>query len=60
MSSYKVLQGQAGNRIIIRHKERGRSFTCVSHYANIEEFLALKKNLEWYQVKGSKKMFLEI
>ena len=56
MNSYKVLKGQAGNRIIIRHKEIDRPLTCTSHYANVEEFLRIKKNIEWYQIDNGKKI----
>lgn len=60
-TTYKVMIGQAGNRLIVSHKERGREFVCTSHYATLEEFFSTRdaEKIEWYRVRGREKVFLK-
>ena len=54
----KLLEGQAGARIIISCQERGRRFIRTSHYSNLAEFFKFcpLESLIWYQIKGQEKV----
>ena len=65
MSVYKVMEGQAGQRLIVSCKYEKSCSVCTSHYVNMEEFFAFKPKenpfngkMEWYQVKGQEKVYL--
>lgn len=56
---YQAMQNQAGNRVIISHKEYNRNIRITSHYSDLAEFLRLHdiKNIEWYEVKGKCRIY---
>ena len=65
-SIYKVMQGQAGSRLIVSCKYEKSNSVCSSHYSDLEEFFSFKPKdgsifngkMEWYQIKGQDKVYL--
>lgn len=60
-----ALCGQAGKtRIVVGRKEIGSDWVKSTHYKDMEEFwdfiLSDKIELEWYQVKGQDKVYVDV
>lgn len=65
MTSYQVMQNQAGSRLIISCKYEKCPCVCSSHYESLEEFFQFKPKesrfdgkMQWYQIKGQEKILL--
>lgn len=61
MSAFDVMEGQAGDRLIVRWKITNRGAVMSSHFANLAEFFARVQpdidegdELDWYEVNGER------
>jgi len=55
---HNTMKNQAGQRLIIAHKEIGSHFTTTSHYATYQEWENMHKKdmdkIEWVEINGQR------